>query len=141
MYCVENPIDHSGVRQQGAVLIVALVMLTLISLIAMGGAEMTSGDVKMATYFFERGTALQAAEAAIKEAEVWLEAQASAPLADDASNDRVLVFGQYDVFDTDTWTDTHTTAVASAPLATQARYLIEQRTSASDGSIASPDIS
>jgi type IV pilus assembly protein PilX len=133
------PPCHS--KQRGVVLILALVILTLITLTAVSGMEMTSGDAKMATQFFERETALQAAEAALIEAEVWLQAQERAPLAQDVTDDRVLAFDQYDVFRPEAWNDTNAAAVVNVALSDRAHYLIEQRSSVSDGSVQSPDVS
>ncbi len=68
-YCIKGP------RQRGATLIVALVLLTLVTLVSINGIENVTLQEKMAGNSYDRSIALQAAEAALREAEAIAEAQ------------------------------------------------------------------
>lgn len=65
---------HHRKRQQGAVLIVALIMLLVMTLIGVTGLSSTTMEERMAGNMREVNTAFQAAEAALREGETFLEA-------------------------------------------------------------------
>ncbi|MFT5084485.1 MAG: type IV pilus assembly protein PilX, partial [Lentisphaeria bacterium] len=54
----KSPSRFSINRQSGAVLVVSLVILAVVSLIAISGMETTSTEVQMANNFYERELAL-----------------------------------------------------------------------------------
>jgi type IV pilus assembly protein PilX len=130
------------VRQRGAVLIIALVMLLLLTLIGVAGMRDTQLQERMSGGARDREYALQAAEAALREAEA---AVSGGAFANDQGNNfknynvdpnelqRVDAGGnavtevQYwrDVYD---WTGTNATAygVALNDVTTPPRYVIEQ---------------
>lgn len=68
-------LSRARTRESGSVLLVALVMLLLISLIAVGGIQGTILQERMTTNMRDRGLAFQAAEAAIRDAERYLSEQ------------------------------------------------------------------
>ncbi|MBV1790120.1 hypothetical protein KQ940_18850 [Marinobacterium sp. D7] len=56
-------------RESGAVLIVALIMLLLISIVGVGAMQSSSMEERMAGNLYDRHTAFQAAEAALRQGE------------------------------------------------------------------------
>ncbi len=66
-------------KQQGAVLIVTLVLLTLMTLAALTTTQDVMLQEKMAAHAYDRNLALQAAEAALQEAEELAETQSKSP--------------------------------------------------------------
>ena len=62
-------------RQKGAVLIVSLILLVIMTFIGLAGMEMTGLEEKMAGNMRDRNMAFQAAEASLLEAEAFLAAQ------------------------------------------------------------------
>lgn len=60
-------------REQGAVLIVSLVMLLVMTMIGLAGMEVTDLEERMAGNMRDRNIAFQAAEAALNDAEDYLE--------------------------------------------------------------------
>lgn len=70
-------------KQQGAVLIISMVMLLILTLTGISGMQMVKLDEKMATNQYEQNIAFQATETALKQAEQWLINQASEPVSSD----------------------------------------------------------
>jgi len=66
-------LSKSAHAQQGAVLIVSLVILLVISLLGVANMQSSSSDLKMAVSHRDRDVAFAAAEAALVAAEDWLE--------------------------------------------------------------------
>jgi type IV pilus assembly protein PilX len=60
-------------KQKGAALIVSLVLLTLVALLGVAGVQTIGLEEKMAGHSFDRNLAFQAAEAALREAEQYVE--------------------------------------------------------------------
>lgn len=60
-------------HQQGAILIVCMVMLLLVTLIGVGTMDLTTREVKMTVAMQDGDRAFEAAEAALSEAECWIE--------------------------------------------------------------------
>lgn len=60
---------NRSIRARGAVLIVALVMLLVLTIIGVAGVQNTTMEERMAGNFRDRFTAFQAAEAALRRAE------------------------------------------------------------------------
>jgi type IV pilus assembly protein PilX len=60
-------------KQEGAALIVSLVLLTLVALLGVAGVQTIGLEEKMAGHSFDRNLAFQAAEAALREAEQYVE--------------------------------------------------------------------
>jgi type IV pilus assembly protein PilX len=77
--------SHSSYqRQNGAVLIVSLFILLIMTLVGVTSMSMTSLEEKMAGNMRDKNTALQASEAALEDGEGWLASLGSEP-ADTAS--------------------------------------------------------
>ncbi|MCV6610880.1 MAG: PilX N-terminal domain-containing pilus assembly protein [Amphritea sp.] len=66
-------------RQQGAVLIVSLIILIVMTVIGLAGMEITSLEEKMAGNIRDRNIAFQAAESALISGEDYLESQVLLP--------------------------------------------------------------
>lgn len=64
--------SYSNRRQNGAVLIVALIMMVLLTIIGVTGTNVTSLEEKMAGNMRDRNLAFQAAESALQAGEIWL---------------------------------------------------------------------
>lgn len=67
------PVATAPRRQQGAVLIVSLVILVVVSLLGVANMQSSTAELKMATSQRDRDVAFAAAEAALASAEQWLE--------------------------------------------------------------------
>jgi type IV pilus assembly protein PilX len=64
--------SKSKTKQTGAVLIVSLIMLMLLTIIGVTGTNVTSLEEKMAGNMRDRNLAFQAAESALQAGETWL---------------------------------------------------------------------
>ncbi len=64
---------HSPRRERGAVLLVSLVILTVLTILGMSAIDSSGLQTRMANNQKERVLAMQAAEAALREAEVFIE--------------------------------------------------------------------
>lgn len=60
-------------RQEGAILVVCMIMLLLVTLLGVGTMDLTTREVKMAVAMQDGDRAFEAAEAALREAECWIE--------------------------------------------------------------------
>lgn len=69
-------------KQQGAVLVVSLIILVVMTVIGLAGMEITSLEEKMAGNTRDRNIAFQAAEAALIEGEEYLQSQVILPAFD-----------------------------------------------------------
>lgn len=76
-------------KQQGAVLIVSLIVLIIISLLGLSSMESTVLSERMSRNYRDDNTAYQAAEAALRDAEAWIDAQATAPAPTNTGGNRV----------------------------------------------------
>ncbi|AFL74091.1 pilus assembly PilX family protein [Thiocystis violascens] len=68
----------SRARQEGAALIVALILLVVITLLSLSGVHTVSLEERMTANTFDRGLAFQSAEAALKDGEAAALAQSDA---------------------------------------------------------------
>ncbi|WP_445366350.1 pilus assembly PilX family protein [Methylomonas sp. BW4-1] len=68
--------NKSKIKQTGAVLVVALIMLMLLTIIGVTGTNVTSLEEKMAGNMRDRNLAFQAAESALQGGETWLNTHA-----------------------------------------------------------------
>ncbi|PKD42165.1 hypothetical protein CWO84_01830 [Methylomonas sp. Kb3] len=68
--------NKSKIKQTGAVLVVALIMLMLLTIIGVTGTNVTSLEEKMAGNMRDRNLAFQAAESALQAGETWLNTHA-----------------------------------------------------------------
>ena len=106
--CNHSLLNRALVHQSGAVLIISLIMLLLLTIIGTTAMQSTSLEEKMAGNIRDKSLAFQAAESALKAAEASLN---TPPLAATFMND-----GSTGGFYTDPTTDSSTIATASAIL-------------------------
>lgn len=66
-------IGSSLAKQRGAILIVCMIMLLLVTLIGVGTMDLTTREVKMTVAMQDSDRAFEAAETALSEAECWIE--------------------------------------------------------------------
>lgn len=72
--------------EQGSALIVSLILMLVITIIGLTALQGTTMQTRMATAMRDRSLAFEAAEAALRDAEGWLDAQLTAGTKPDASN-------------------------------------------------------
>ncbi len=96
--------SHTDTRKQsGVVLITALIILVVMTLLGLAGVRLATQEERMAGYAYDRGLTFQASEAALRQAEIALDAIKPQPIAAGC---------------TDETSGTITVRVCSAPLAT-----------------------
>jgi len=69
-------INYSG-KQQGAALAVSLIILTLMTVIGVTAVKSSVIENRIATNMYDKQMSFEAAEAALRDAEAWLKAQAT----------------------------------------------------------------
>lgn len=74
-----GPVHMSFHRQDGAVLVISLLILLIMTLIGVTAMSTTSMEEKMTGNMRDKNLALQASEAALEDGEAWLAAQGSYP--------------------------------------------------------------
>ncbi|WP_328188544.1 pilus assembly PilX family protein [Marinobacter sp. OP 3.4] len=119
----------AGSNQKGAVLIVSMVMLLLLTIIGMSAVELTNMDTRIASNTKDRALAFDAAETALN-----MSGQVLAPSEPlpDSSTPGFLTSTMTDNWwhsEAETWWDTNATAVANYDgVASGLAYVIEQPT-------------
>lgn len=120
-------------RQQGAVLVTALVMLTVMVLLGITAINLSSSAEKMTANQRNKELSLQAAESALRDGETWLVAQPAIPEALNTCASppcNVLEVGLYSNIhlQTASWWQTYARPFSGSLLQvnTQPRYLVEQ---------------
>ena len=101
-------------RQRGAVLIVSLVMLLVITLIAVSSMQGTVLEEKMAGNTKDRNLAFQTTESAIREAENYIESVVSMGSFDGTGGLYGFASAQPDYTASTTWTDTAQHVIAGS---------------------------
>jgi len=102
-------------RQQGAVLIVSLIMLLVVTLIAVSSMQGTVMEEKMAGNTRDRNLAFQTAESSLREAETYVEGLASMGTFSGSGGLYGLTDSEPDYADSSTWSDTLNHVVGTAP--------------------------
>lgn len=115
-------------RQDGVVLVVALIMLVIITLLAVSAAQVTGLNEKMAGHSRDRDRAFQAAEAALREGERVLQLAVLPPFDGTAGLYPVPVPGATPRWKTISWTASGTPAYGAsiAGVAAAPRYIVEE---------------
>ena len=115
-------------RQDGVVLVIALIMLVITTLLAVSAAQVTGLNERMAGHSRDRDRAFQAAEAALREGERVLQGGKPPPFDGTAGMYPVPTPGDPPRWKTISWTDSAIPAyggsipdVAAAP-----RYIVEE---------------
>lgn len=116
--------------QQGVALIIALVLLVIMTLLGLSAMRTVSLEERMTGHTYDRSLSFQSAEAALREAESWAEANKPTPAAGTACNSDG-VCGAPAATATNRWTDSSfsgwktATAVVSGPNTISPQYFIE----------------
>lgn len=117
-------------RQQGAALIIALVLLVIMTLLGLSSMRTVSLEEKMSGHTYDRSISFQATEAALREAEAWVAANKPTPAAGAACT-ASGVCGRQTSGDVDMWLDESITnwaeasEVESGSVSVTPQYLIE----------------
>ena len=121
-------------RQEGWVLIIGLVLMAMLSTLGISLMQNTRLEEKMVSASREINLSFQAAESAIREAEAYIEAQSDGTVFD--KTEKGIYSGaddEEDIFDPDSWTDTHSIAYGTYGLnsdligiGVQPRYMIKK---------------
>lgn len=132
-----SPKSLSRSGQQGVALIVSLILLTLMALVGMAGIRAVTKEEKMVGQVYDRSLAFQAAESALREGELWVEAAGRPTTADGAacalagSGIQVMICGQLVTATVPRWisssfTDwTNATAVGTGSFTITPQYFVE----------------
>lgn len=129
--------------QRGAVLIMCLIFLTVLTLMAVTGMDTSVTEERMAGNMQDYNQAFEAAEVAMEQAETWLSTQLDMPTANNAGTAEVWTEDGPDA-DTDsvswwaerdaTWWNTNADAAAGLQqVAQQPQYVIEEYFVSTDG--------
>jgi type IV pilus assembly protein PilX len=131
-------------QQRGAVLIIALMLLVVLTLLALSAVQDTSLEEHMAGNMRSENVAFQASEAGLREAETWISELAGKPVANSSGSNGVWLLDTPDSNDTDSepwWRDRDASwwlsngteisddlaYTASDNLSEKPRYVIEER--------------
>ena len=132
-------------KQSGAILIVSLIMLLLLTLIGVAGSQITGLEEKMASNSRDQNLAFQAAEAALREAEAKIESKDTIPEFISSNENGLLSDTEIipDYFDSNTWTANNSLLFNSEieEIATQPRYFIKYVTTSEPSAITNCDYS
>lgn len=100
-------------RQSGAVLVISLIILLVITILAIGSTRTSTLEEKMAGNTRDRNLAFQSTESAIREAEVFIENVVSLGAFDGASGLFAQTHDEPSYYDPNTWADTSKHVVAA----------------------------
>ncbi len=121
---------NKGLKDQsGAILIVSLIMLLLLTLIGVAGSQVTGLEEKMANNSRDQNLSFQAAEAALRAAEVKVQSKDTTVEFDSNIENGLLAIDNPlpNYFDPSTWEDDASFSFDSGieEVATQPRYFIK----------------
>ena len=97
----------SSKHQRGAILAISLVLLIILTLVGVTAMRMTITEEKMAGNMRDRSLAFQAAEAAIRDAEAFINGTASVAVFNGNGGLLGEANAEPDYFNTNTWTGTN----------------------------------
>ena len=122
--------DFPQHRERGAVLVVSLIMLLIVTMIAVSSMQGTVMEEKMAGNTRDRNLAFQTAESSLREAETYVEGLASMGSFTGSGGLYRWTDDEPDYTVAATWTDTANHVVGSAPHGAYAapRYFIKHFT-------------
>jgi len=129
--------------QRGAILVMVLIFLTVLTLMAVTGMDTSVTEERMASNMQDYNQAFEAAEVAMEEAEAWLGAQLDMPTANNAGTAEVWTEDGPDP-DTDSvswwaerdaawWNANAESASGLQQVAQQPQYVIEEYFVSTDG--------
>ena len=119
-------------NQRGSALIVSLIILLIMTILGVQGMQSSTLEEKMSGNFRDRALAFEAAEAALKAAEGWLNLQTNPPPASDTGATNVWTFGTPDLSSYSTWSTNGVEATTgltegAGALSQAPQYIIEER--------------
>jgi len=121
-------------RQKGAVLVISLLMLLVLTLLGINSMSSSSLEEKMAHATLDRNVALQSAEAALREAENWLEGIVATAALTGNNGLYGLNDTAPDQYNPTTWSSTTNHVPATAPEGSNsAQYFIKEIGAISSG--------
>lgn len=113
MHNTYSKIQNAGRdRQRGAVLVVSLIILLIVTMLAVGSMRNTILEEKMAGNTSDRNLAFQSTESAVREAEVFVESVVSLGNFGDSGGLRGRTALEPSFYATNTWSDTSNHVVA-----------------------------
>ena len=117
-------------RQKGAVMIVSLIFLLVITMLAVGGMQNTMLEEKMAGNASDRNRAFQSTESAVREAEVFVESIVSLGNFGNAGGLRDRTAVEPSFYDTTTWSDANNYVEATTDFGSyvEPRYFVKHLT-------------
>jgi type IV pilus assembly protein PilX len=117
-------------RQQGAVLVVSLVFLLVITMLAVGSMQNTILEEKMAGNASDRNLAFQSTESALREAEIFVEGIVSLGNFGSAGGLRGRTDAEPSFYDQTTWGDANNYVVAATDFGSyeEPRYFVKHLT-------------
>ncbi len=116
-------------RQAGVALVVALILLVIMTLVGLSALRTVTLEERMTAQTFDRSLSFQAAEAALREAELLVEATVPTPVA--LAPCVAGICGAPDPAATMRWADAaftgwqNATAVANGPISITPQYIVE----------------
>lgn len=112
--------------QQGAALIVSLIILLVLTIIGVQSMESSVMEERMAGNYRDKRMAFEAAEAALKAGEAFLSLQTSIPVANNTGSNGIYTFGSASIRSYSFWSNVANqnslTGLAEGP-----KYVIEER--------------
>ena len=126
---VKNQLTQRS-HQGGAVFIVSLVILLIITMLAVGGMQSSLLEEKMAGNVSDRNLAFQSTESAVREAELFIEGIVSLGNFDGGAGLYSRTEIEPDYYSTDTWSESGTHVVADTDFGAydSPRYFIKHFT-------------
>lgn len=117
-------------RQRGAVMIVSLIFLLVVTMLAVGSMQNTMLEEKMAGNASDRNLAFQSTESTVREAEVFIEGIVSLGNFGDAGGLRGRVADEPVFYDQSTWGDANNYVEATTDFGSyeEPRYFVKHLT-------------
>lgn len=119
--------QHPAKRQRGAVLIISLIMLLVLTIIGVTGMRTTVLEEKMAGNMNDKNLAFQAAETALRDGEDTIESLVATSSFDGSSGRLSSSDDDPDFFSSVTWSDTNSIEYSGTlpDVASQPRYILK----------------
>ncbi|MCF6252213.1 MAG: PilX N-terminal domain-containing pilus assembly protein [Methylococcaceae bacterium] len=128
---------NSNYQQSGAVLVISLIMLLLLTLIGVTGTQVSSMEEKMAGNFKDQNMAFQAAESGLRAGETWVAVQGIRPVPNNTGSTQVWTLDSAATATTNNWWEERNAtwwssnavqfAATLSDVKTKPYYLIEQQ--------------
>lgn len=125
-YTLRIPSSHRPIRaQRGAVLVVSLLILLVLTIIGVSGMQSSTLEEKMASNSRDRNVAFQSSEAALRDAEEYIEDLVTVGGFTNANGLYAEIEDEPNPFTASTWTTSGSTRTATVPAGSAgAQYFI-----------------